>query len=80
MEFFSVFDGNFSGKSYHARTLDTWRDPKIITPPQLPVITSHFGLKTARLIIADSIYLTILQKRENRFDRLSPDNIKMQVA
>jgi hypothetical protein len=44
---------------------DVWRDNKVITPPQEPVIISHFGLKIARLDITDNIFLTILEKKEN---------------
>jgi hypothetical protein len=45
-----------------------------------PEIAPYFALKTAVLSIADNIYLTNLQKRENRSGRLSPDNTKMQVG
>ena len=41
---------------------DRWRDPKIISPRQLPVIISHFGLKIAALTGADTIFLTKMQK------------------
>jgi hypothetical protein len=40
-------------------------------PTKGPVVISHFGLKIARIAIADNIYLTILKKGEN-----APDNIK----
>jgi hypothetical protein len=50
---------------------DTLRDNKIITPPQLPVIAPYFDLEIAWFSIADTIFITILQKREIRSDRLS---------
>jgi len=34
--------------------------------PKKPEIIPYFALKTAVLSIADNIYLTFLQKRENR--------------
>jgi len=48
--------------------------------PEKSLITPHSALKIAKLVIADTIFITNLQKRENRIDRLSLDNIKMQVA
>ena len=57
---------------------DKWRGPKVINSPQLSVIISHFGLKIARIAIADTIFITILQKRENRRNDSPFDNIKMQ--
>jgi hypothetical protein len=44
------------------------------------LITSHSALETANLVIADTIYLTILQKRKNRRNGPSHDNMKMQVT
>jgi len=49
-------------------------------PAKIPAITSHSALKIARLAIADSIILTILQKRENRPNDSPLDIMKMQVA
>jgi len=43
-----------------------------IAGPKKPLITPHFALKIAILVIADTIYLTFLQKGENRLHRLSP--------
>jgi len=42
-----------------------------LTDPIKPLITSHSALKIAMHAIADTTFLTILQKRENRFHRLS---------
>jgi len=48
--------------------------------PQKPAITPCSILKFAILSIADILFLTNLQKRENRLNQSSLDNIKMQVA
>ena len=58
---------------------DTWRDPKLITPPKLPVMISNFGLKIARIATADTIFIAILQKRGKAAGTIPPsDNMKMQ--
>jgi hypothetical protein len=48
--------------------------------PKKLLITPHSALKTARIAIADNIYLTILQKRENRRNDPPSDIMKMQVG
>jgi len=48
--------------------------------PKKPLIPTHSALETAILIIADTIFLTKLQKRENRQNDSPHDKIKMQVA
>jgi hypothetical protein len=55
-------------------------DPKVITPPQLPVIASYFWLKISILTYTDTIILIILQKWENRQSDLPLDILKMQVG
>ena len=45
-----------------------------------PLITSHSALKIAILTVADTIFLTNWQKRENQLNRFSLDNMKKQVA
>jgi hypothetical protein len=50
------------------------------TDPEKSLITPHSVLKITILVIADTIFLTNLQKLENRFERLSLDNLKMQVG
>jgi len=45
-----------------------------------PLITPHSTLKIAILTVADNIFLTILQKGENRRNDSPLDNIKKQVA
>jgi hypothetical protein len=44
------------------------------------LITPHSVLKIAILVIADNIFLTNLQKRENRQNDSPLDIMKMQVA
>ena len=51
---------------------DRWRDPKIMHPAQKPVITPHSALEIAILTVADTIFLTKMQKRENQLNRSSP--------
>jgi len=48
--------------------------------PKKPAITSHFTLKIAMYAIADTTFLTILQKRENRRNDPPSDIIEMQVG
>ena len=55
---------------------DTWRDPKVITLQKKSAITSYFGLRIALNAITDTIFLTILQKRENRRNDSPIDNIE----
>jgi len=50
------------------------------TDQQKPAITSNFTLKIYMIVIADTTFLTIMQKKENRSGRLSLDNIEMQVG
>jgi hypothetical protein len=49
-------------------------------PAKIPGIAPYFGLKIIILAIGDNIYLTILQKRENRRNDSPLDNIRKQVA
>jgi hypothetical protein len=52
-----------------------------IAGPQKPLITPHSAMEIAWFSIADTIFLTYLQKREKRSGRSSPpDNIKMQAG
>jgi len=50
------------------------------TDSQKPAITPSSTLEIAILTVADIIFLTNLQKRENRRDDSPHDNIKKQVA
>jgi len=45
-----------------------------------PVISPYSALLIASFAIADTIFLTILQKRENRRNDPPLDNTKMQVG
>jgi len=44
-----------------------WHKPSL----KKPVITSHSTLQIAMLAIADTIFITNLQKKENWFDQFS---------
>ena len=48
--------------------------------PLKPAITLHFGMIIAKVAITDTIFLTKLQKRENRPNNSPLDIMKMQVA
>jgi len=45
-----------------------------------PVFSEHIWYRNAPVTIADTIFLTILQKRGNRRNDSPLDNMKMQVA
>jgi len=48
--------------------------------PIKPLITPHLAPKIVILTIADTIFITNMQKRENRMSILPLDNMKKQVA
>lgn len=51
-----------------------------LTSLQKPAITQFFTLHMAIIFIADTIFLTNLQKRENRRNDPPLDNTKMQAG
>ena len=59
---------------WHLRYINGFVDQK------KPLITPYSALHMAILTVADTIFLTNLQKRENRRNDSPLDNIKMQVA
>ena len=58
-----------------------WRGTKIIIPPQLSVIALYFGLKIARITIADNIKLTNAEKKRGKRENDLPlDTMKIPVG
>ena len=51
-----------------------------LTGPLKPAITPCSTLKVAILTVADNIFITILQKRENQLNLSSRDIMKTQVG
>jgi len=51
-----------------------------LADPKKPLITSYSALKITILTVADTTFLTIMQKGKNRWNDLPPDITKMQVA
>ena len=62
MEILSALDGEFSGKSYHVRTLDTWRiHGKSVKYIYVDVIVKKFKLSKKLAYLANSTTLRLLQ-------------------